>query len=101
MNALQQFFKDLPKTFYSSAFYQELILARRGIGFGFLLIATLISVLQISLIFMPSMRPLIQQAEEVFQALPDRRHHGGQQHDPCRLRRCLHRLRTLRRHLPD
>ncbi len=65
------FLKDIPQTFYSSGFYQRLLLSGKGWGFGFILVATLISAIQINFIFLPAMRPLMEEATALFQNLPE------------------------------
>ncbi|MFA6280833.1 MAG: DUF1189 family protein [Bdellovibrionales bacterium] len=77
LSSFLAFLKELPQTFYSSDFYQRLMTARKGFGLGFILVATLISVLQLSLIYLPSMRPLLEESAALFQELPEVTLDGG------------------------
>ncbi len=69
--SLVSFLKDLPQTFYSSGFYQRLLLSGKGWGFGFIVVATLIGALQINFIFLPAMRPLLEETIALFQSFPE------------------------------
>lgn len=71
LQPLFSFLKDIPQTFYASGFYQRLMFSDKGIGFSFILMATLLGALHLTFVLLPSMRPLIEDVTALFDVLPE------------------------------
>jgi hypothetical protein len=68
---LKRLLLDLPRTFYATAFYQELFALRKGVGLGFLFIATLVNVGQLFFALAPDVQRFTANADGLFQKLPE------------------------------
>lgn len=62
--------KSLPLTFYSIPFYQRLARNGRGIGLGFLFIATLLGLAQVAIYLTGPVRAVWDERAAIFDALP-------------------------------
>lgn len=65
------FIQTLPKTFYSSSFYRDLVKKGKGWGLGFLLFATLLSLAQTVRSFDEIFSSLWAKENAVFESLPE------------------------------
>lgn len=64
------FLKSLPKTFYSIPFYQDLVKNAKGIGLGFLLIATLLNLATFAINLAKPVSVFMEEKDAFFASLP-------------------------------